>query len=108
MSLKSRIPAIAAELDVLAREGLKAGVEVVQRSAQARVPVETGELRDAIHTQSEPEGEYVIAGDNRAFYGHLVEHGTSHTPPRPFLVPALEENRKEILTLVKTALKRTE
>jgi HK97 gp10 family phage protein len=106
--LKSRFPAIAAELDVLAREGLKAGIGIVAERAQERVPVETGELRDAIHTASEPEGEYVVAGDSHAFYGHLVEHGTTYTPPRPFLVPALEESRKEVLTLVKAALRRAE
>lgn len=106
--LKSRFPAIAAELEPLTREALKAGVDIVQERAQARVPVETGELRDAIHTSSEPEGEYVVAGDSHAFYGHLVEHGTTHTPPRPFLVPALEESKKEILGLVVAALRHTE
>ena len=104
--LKSRFPAIAAEIDVLAREALTTAAQLVAQRAQDRVPVDTGRLRVAIHTDSEPEGVYVVAGDNQAFYGHIVEHGSVKEAPRPFLVPALEESKGEVFGLVKAALRR--
>ena len=74
------------------------GADSVERDAKSRVPVATGKLRDAIHMDDEQdEGTYVIGGDTEAWYGHLVEYGTVRTSPRPFLVPALEENRAEIV-----------
>jgi len=90
--LKSRLPEIAAGLDSFMREGMKLGGEAIAESAKARVPVDSGELRAAIHVDEGTEGVYVVAGDKDAFYGHLVEHGTSHSAPQPFLIPAFEEN----------------
>lgn len=104
--LKSRLPAIAAELHGLVEAALQPGAHLVEAAAKERVPVESGELRDAIHVDTQPEGVYVIAGDNKTFYGHLVEHGTSHSPPEPFLVPALEANRAAVVELAKHALKQ--
>jgi HK97 gp10 family phage protein len=105
--LKSRFPAIAAELEPLTRGALEAGAELVSTAAKGRVVVgeRTPHLRDAIHTDSEPEGVYVVAGDKETFYGHMVEHGTSHSAPQPFLIPALEETRSEVLALVAEALR---
>ena len=107
MSLKSRIPAIAAELEPHVRTALEVGGEYVSARAKERVAYGNRDphLRDAIHTSSEPEGVYVIAGDSETFYGHMVEHGTSHSAPQPFLVPALEESKKAVLGMVQTALK---
>ena len=104
--LKSRLPAIAAELHGLVEAALQPGAHLIADAAKQRAPVETGELRDAIHVDTQPEGVYVIAGDNKVFWGHLVEHGTSHSAPEPFLVPALEANRKAVVKLAKQALKR--
>lgn len=101
MSYRSRIPMIAAEMHVRVDEAIEVGTEKIARTARSRVPVETGNLKDAIHT----DDGYVIAGDTDAFYGHMVEHGTTHTPPRPFLIPALEENRAEVVALVTAALR---
>jgi HK97 gp10 family phage protein len=102
--LKSRIPAIAAELDTLTRGALEAGADVVAARAKGRVTVgnDAPHIRDAIHTESEPEGVYVIAGDDDTFYGHILEHGSVKMAAQPFLVPALEESKKEVLGLVRT------
>jgi HK97 gp10 family phage protein len=104
--LKSRLPAIAAELHGLIEAALVPGAQIVAEQAKQRVPVESGDLRDAIHVDTQPEGVYVIAGNRNVFYGHMVEHGTSHSPPEPFLVPALEANQKTVVELAKQALKR--
>ena len=104
--LRSRIPAIAAELHGLVEAALVPGAKMVATAAKLRAPVESGDLREAIHVDVQPEGVYVVAGDNKVFYGHLVEWGTSHSAPEPFLVPALEANRKAVVKLAKEALKR--
>lgn len=103
---RSRLPQIAAELDGVTAAAVRAGAELVAQSARDRVPVDTGHLRDAIHTETDVEGSYVVAGDDRVFYGHLVEHGGAHTPPRPFLVPALEERRADVTALAVAAVRR--
>lgn len=94
--LTSRIPEITVEIELIARETEDVGADAVMADAKARVPVRTGALRDAIHKDRQSDGVYVVAGDTEAFYGHMVEHGTSRTPPHPFLVPAVEENRATV------------
>lgn len=89
-------------MDAVAREG----AAMVESGAKERVSVRTGKLRDAIHIERKAAGEYdVVAGDSEAFYGHIVEHGSVHTPPRPFLVPAGEEAKREIRARAATRLK---
>jgi HK97 gp10 family phage protein len=103
--LKSRLPQIARALDDRLEDVVEDGAEAIAQSAKDRVPVATDALRAAIHVADEAEGSYVIAGDTDVFYGHMVEHGTSHSAPRPFLIPALEENRSRIVALGRARLK---
>lgn len=106
MAYKSRIPQIAAQIPARLDAALKAGAESIARDAQSRAPVASGRLRSAIHVEREGLGEYaVIAGDDNAFYGHLVEYGTAHTPARPFLIPALEARRATVLASAREALR---
>ena len=105
MGLESRIPQIALDLHPAVQYAIEAGGELVAEAARGRVPVLTGRLRDSIHVDSQDEGVYVIAGDNKVFYGMLVEHGTRYAPAHPFLLPALEENRAEIERLAAKAVK---
>lgn len=104
--LRSRLPQIAVELEVTVEKALEESAETVAEVARRRVPVASGKLRDAIHTQSERDGVYVIGGDDEAWYGHLVEHGTSKVAPHPFLVPALEDSRGEVVSHVYARLGR--
>lgn len=104
---QSRIPKIAAELALTLDSVADAGARMVESRAKDRVPVLSGKLRDAIHVEREGVGEYaVIAGNTEAFYGHIVEHGSAHTPPHPFLIPAAEETRAEYVSAAKAALRR--
>jgi HK97 gp10 family phage protein len=105
VAYKSRIPQIALTLDARITAALRAGAEAVEQDARSRVPVASGRLRDAIHTEVEGDDVYVIAGDDDVFYGHLIEHGTSRVPARPFLVPALEAKRESILGSVNAVLR---
>ena len=106
VTLKSRLPQIAAELRPRVSAAVKDSAEQVAEAAKARVPVDTGRLRDAIHVERKGPAEYaVVAGDNQAWYGHLIEHGTTRQPPRPFLVPTLEEQRQPIELAITVVLR---
>ncbi len=107
--LKSKLPEIIAELPLKVREAEKAAAELIVQSAKERVPVDpntTKHLRDHIHTEEAPEGVWVRAGNNKFWYGHIIEHGSVNQPARPFLVPALEENRSEILATFSETIRR--
>lgn len=79
---------------------------MVEQRAKQRVPVDTGKLRDAIHTDHEARGEYaVVAGNGDVFYGHIVEHGSVKTPARPFMVPAADETQPLVRRIGATHLR---
>jgi HK97 gp10 family phage protein len=104
--LKSRLPEIALELEPRVDAALRATAESIEDTAKTRVPVDTGTLRDAIHVEDSGELEYsVVAGDTQAFYGHIVEHGSTNTPPQPFLIPAAELGRAAAEAFVREALR---
>jgi HK97 gp10 family phage protein len=111
--LKSRLPEIAAALPRVVDAAVVKGAHQVAADAERRLRPHrlSGELGDQIHVDDrQREGVYVIAGDpadpSFAFYGHMVEHGTTHSAPHPFLVPALEENQNEIVRMVRTGIGR--
>lgn len=89
-TLKSRIPLIVEKLDDELRDAVIEVAERIAAGARDRVPVDTGELQRAIHVEAGPEAISVVAGSTKAYYGHMVENGTVHSPPHPFLLPAYE------------------
>jgi HK97 gp10 family phage protein len=103
---RNRIPVITAELQPRVDLAIREAAQTVERAAKQRVPVASGQLRDAIHVEQGDGGTYVIAGDQEAFYGHMVEFGTTRTPARPFLIPALEESAAMVVNDVRQAIKR--
>src|SRR5262245_43856584 len=92
VEIRSRIPEIAAELAKQSNGGAKDLADAVSRGAKERVPVgATGDLKEAIHVTNEALGDWrVVAGDSKAWYGHIVEHGSVYAAPHPFLLPAME------------------
>jgi HK97 gp10 family phage protein len=108
LSYKSRIPSITAKLLVEMDAAVRDTANAVVDEAQQRVPVDSGDLRDAIHIDlGDDIGQYyVVAGDDAAFYGHLVEFGTMEHPARPFLVPTVKALRRRFVAEAKAAAKR--
>jgi HK97 gp10 family phage protein len=104
---QSRIPEIIAALDPAMLKAAHDGAELIAQAAKERVPVVTGRLQRAIHVEKIEDGAAVIAGDKEAFYGNMVEHGGAiNRPPRPFLIPALEEKRDEVEREIAQAIRR--
>lgn len=64
----------------------KIGHDVV-RDAQAVVRVDTGNLKNSISVDIDPDGLGFEAGPT-AGYGHFLEFGTIHMPPYPYMIPA--------------------
>jgi HK97 gp10 family phage protein len=109
-TLMSRLPEIAAELQPKVSAAVKTGAEIIAEAADANLVagghLRTDDLGQAIHVEHAGPAEYrVVAGNEKAFYGHMVENGTSHSPPYPFLVPAVEENEDTVVYLVTAALR---
>ena len=106
---------------------------IVERDAKKNCPVQTGELRASITSRIVEEGTE-IQGEvgTPLMYGNYVEYGTglfssngmgrkevpwfyknekdewvstSGQPPQPFLIPALNNNRQEIIEQLKGVLK---
>lgn len=116
----------------VAKEALGQACALVERSAKEKAPKGTGELRRSI-TSEVREGGSGLEGVifTPLFYAPYVEYGTGifaesggrqdvpwcyqddkgewHTTsgqhPQPFMRPALDENREQILRILKEAIK---
>ncbi len=100
-SWDSDLPQIAKSLDVRTDVVAGAGAKLIADGAKARVAIRTRALHDSIHVERKGQGHYsVVAGNRRAFYGHLVEFGGGpHNHAQPFLIPAFEAARPAIEAL---------
>ena len=90
-------------------DGLQKSLErvgaIVERQAKINVSkstghpqVQTGRLRSSITHETSPN--QVEIGTN-VVYGKYLEFGTSIMPPYPWLLPAVESKRKEIIEAFK-------
>jgi HK97 gp10 family phage protein len=116
VTIKSRIPQIIAELSDKALDAVTDLALEIAEDARERVPVDSGQLRDAIHVEvvndsREGRNQYgtwtkteqavsIVAGDTDTFYGHIVENGGVNTPARPFLIPAFEQKKQKLGEIV--------
>ena len=67
------------------------GLKVASEWA-ADVPVDTGNYRNSITSESQMTDELTFTAQDGTDYGVFVELGTSKMAARPSLVPALESN----------------
>ena len=76
------------------QEALHAGSVLVQGGATLNAPVDTGNLRSSI--------DYEVGSDDAVIftpveYAEPVEYGTSEMAAQPFLRPALDNNKSNII-----------
>ena len=73
-------------------------VQIAARNVETRakeiVPVDTGNLMNSITAKSESESEWRVS--TNVDYADDVEFGTSRMKGRPYLVPALEQERPRL------------
>ena len=91
-----------------AKAELKKGADKVVADAKSLCPVRTGKLRDSIKAEPNKDGSvYVIsanAQNNGVYYGAIVEFSPKIN--KPFLYPAMEQNRQQIYDNVSAAISR--
>lgn len=93
----------------------KSGEPLVQR-ARSNAPHITGGLRDSINMGTKltaaqarkhrkaPHGAFEAFVGSVSPLAHLVEFGTEHSGPRPFLAPAWDATKDQILASLKDDL----
>lgn len=99
----------------IGRVALDNAGEIVAKAARAKVPVDTGGLRESIdvsgtlsrrqkteHTK-QAEQERFVGPDSRP-QGHLREFGGDGNAPQPFMRPAWDETRQEVLQRIQDEL----
>jgi HK97 gp10 family phage protein len=116
VTLNSELDNIASGISDEVAEIMREKVEDVANAARQAVPRNTGNLADSIEVvESDLRGQrgYRVVADARSTsgkydvpYAHMVEYGSVHNePPRPFLLPALDERREEIEKAVDAKLR---
>lgn len=74
----------------------------VSKSPPEHPQVQTGRLRSSIiHQVTKDENAIVAEIGSNVTYSKYLEFGTSKMPPYPWLFPAVEEKRKEIIETLK-------
>jgi len=108
------IAGIEGVLDRSIAEGLAEAAEKIKEDAKGFCPVDTGSLRRSIRTSTvNSQGHLhmvsVSAGGGEVTnprtgkpvdYAAYVEFGTSKTKPQPFMQPAVDGNREEIVRIL--------
>lgn len=82
---------------------LSDAAKVVEGDAKLRAPVRTGNLRSSI--TGRVAGEQAIIGTN-VEYAPYMEYGTKVTKAQPYLRPALDANKNNLLKLFSQIFKR--
>lgn len=133
-TLKSRLPMIAHELPLAVDDAVQKAAEGMAREAASNAPdappqwqglPESIEARRGTFKYGARSGFAPIAsglgfrtpsskrvvtesayGIYAAWYWYFLEFGTVKSPPRPYMMPAVESGRAELYGLVATELRR--
>ena len=100
--LTARINKAVNSLDEKIVEGLEVVGSNIVADAKSWAPVRTGRLRDSIGMSVLNRQLEVYA---EAEYAAYVEYGTSRMAPRPFLAPAFEANRPDLVAVLNGELR---
>ena len=111
VTLKSRLPQVAAELRPRVGKAVKEAAEVIAEDARSRVAIGPPPVHifDAITVQRREAAGYAVAVPARSekgvAYPFVVEFGGRTQDPHPFLIPAAEANKDNAVYLVTAALR---
>mgnify|MGYP000876505433 CR=1 FL=1 len=111
VTLKSRLPAVAAELRPKVGAAVKAAAEVIADDARSRVAIgpPPEHIFDAITVKRQEAAAYTVEvpaySEKHVAYPFVVEFGGLTQDAHPFLIPAAEANRDNAVYLVTAALR---
>jgi HK97 gp10 family phage protein len=88
--------------DGIARRVLKEAGKPILAAARSMAPVDTGRLKKAIFMRSQrvQRGDVTVAigvRRGRVFYGWFQEFGTKYLPPQPFMRPAWDAHKGDLI-----------
>lgn len=91
------------------RGALSDALKPMQKAAKDAVPEQTGRLKRSVRRSSRVDrrgkaSAAVKMGGKKAFYAHMVEFGTKHSPPNPIMRQAFEAHKRESLNIFKAAM----
>lgn len=91
--LERKLEKLPRDLESEAEVATKAEAEEVYKAMRSKVPRTSGTLRGAIGRRRKGPLSYHVGvfGAKRAWWGALVEFGTSQKPARPFAEPSARE-----------------
>jgi HK97 gp10 family phage protein len=89
-------------------ESLHEAADTLEGRAKQEVPVRTGTLRSSIHTEVEERRKELelVSGGKGARHAHLVEFGTVHMPPDPFMRRSVDRERLTVLRTIRKGQER--
>lgn len=98
-------PEVLAKLSGKTVKGMERAASFVADRAGAGAPVRSGRMKGGIDhvviaQKEEVNGIVGVTKKSKAFYARFQEKGTKHMKAHPFLVPAVFNNRDEILRLI--------
>lgn len=86
--------------------GLDKGGEIVRVDASGRAPRRKGKLAADIAKSKVEKNKIKIGPGKDVWYGKFPELGTSRMSARPYLRPALDENKDEINEAIRIELSK--
>lgn len=101
--LRAALLRVTGEAEKTTRREVKRAALNVQNGARRRVPVDTGRLRNSIAHEIDAGGLNATIGTNTE-YAPYVEFGTRRMVDKPYLFPALEEERGAFLARLRAEL----
>lgn len=116
--LLRKIEAAGKNIDAACKKAVDAAAPIVQKSMTegAERHRDTGDVVKAIETvKSRQQGNYIYASVGidldkhpEAFEAVFQEYGDGHSPgfPDPFVRPAVDNNRRQINSVIKSTLKK--
>lgn len=116
--LYEKIEKAGRSVDEACKKAVNATLPIIEASTKAGAERhrDTGEVVNAIEVkEARQQGDYIYGSVGidldehpEAFEGVFQEYGDGHTPefPDPFVRPAVDDNRKEIKSIIRKTLKQ--
>lgn len=100
----NRLPKLNSQLRERALKIIQDGAQQTADMAKSLAPVDTGFLRGSIHVETQDSGHAQVVVE--ASYGQFVEYGTVKMAAQPYLTPAVELVKPQLINKLKNILKR--